>query len=94
MTPNFGRKHRQSERISVLVKQSFEADIDACLARMDSLCDFFLEELVGRISPGSGYGYGSVLNTPPILVRDSIPNVIAGFKSLHDLRVSSLRGRL
>lgn len=86
----YGRKHRQAERIAVLVKQSFEADIDACMARMDSLCDLFLEELVSRLSPGSGYGYGSILNSPPAQLRAVVPNVISGFKALHDLRTSSI----
>ncbi|MCI0559133.1 MAG: hypothetical protein MN733_11605 [Nitrososphaera sp.] len=86
-----GRKHKQAERIAVLVKQSFEADIDACLARMDSFCDLIFEELVRRLSPATVYGnYGSILNSPPALVRASIPSVISGFKALHDLRVKSI----
>ena len=86
-----GRRHRQAERITVLVKQSFEADIDACMARMDSYFDLILEELVRRLSPTTGYGaYGSILNSPPILVRGAIPNAILGFKELHDLRISSI----
>ena len=86
-----GKKHRQAEQISVLVKQCFEADIDACLARMDSFCDFVLEELIRRLAPGKAYGsYGSILNSPPAVIRAAIPNVIAGFKALHDLRVASI----
>jgi len=86
----YGRKHRQAERIAVLVKQCFEADIDACMARMDSLCDLILEELVRRLSPGTGYGYGSILNSPPAAVSAPVPNVISGFKALHNLRISSI----
>jgi len=86
-----GSKHKQAERIAVLVKQSFEADIDACMARMDSYCDLILEELVNRLSPATTYGnYGSILNSPPVLVRTAIPIVISGFKALHDLRVKSI----
>lgn len=84
-----GSKHKSSERIVIMVKQKFEVDIDACIVRLDSLCDLILEELVSRITPGSGYGYGSILNSPNQSLQNSVPTVLAGFKALHDLRLSS-----
>jgi hypothetical protein len=86
----FGTKHKHAERIAVLVKQKFEVDIDACIVRLDSLCDLILEQLVARLSPGTGYGYGSILNSPNKTLLAKIPAVIAGFKALHDMRLSSV----
>ena len=86
----FGGKHKHAERIAVLVKQKFEVDIDACIVRLDSLCDLIFEQLVARISPGSGYRYGSILNSPNPILLATIPSVIAGFKALHDMRISSI----
>lgn len=85
-----GPQHKQAERIAILVKQKFEVDIDACIVRLDSLCDLVFEELVRRYSPSTNYAHGSILNSPSARLRTTIPNVLAGFKVLHDLRVSSL----
>jgi len=86
----FATRHRHAERIAALVKQKFEVDIDACIVRLDSLCDLVMEELVARICPGIGYKYGSTLNSPSKPLLTSIPTVVAGFKALHDMRISSV----
>ena len=85
------RRHKHAEQIAVLVKRSFEVDIDACMARLDSFFDLIFEEAVSRLSPSTRYrNYGSVLNSPPGPVRGAIPNAIAGFRALHDLRITSI----
>jgi retron-type reverse transcriptase len=81
------RIHKDGENLSVFIKQGFESDIDACLVRLDSLCDLIFEKICSHFDPAFTYGtYGSSLNSPTATILASSPNVISGFKDLHELR--------
>jgi len=82
--------HRDAEALAVTIKQGFEVDIDSFLVRLDSLFDLIFAEVGKRINPGFTYtNYGVPLNSPPRALRTGIPDVLAGFKALHDTRISS-----
>lgn len=86
-----GPKHKQAEKIAVFVKQQFEVDIDACVVRLDSLCDLIYEAIFSKLAVGSTYGaYGGMLNAPNQTLKNAIPDTINGFKALHQLRLQSL----
>lgn len=85
-----GAEHRTLERLALSTKQSYETDIDAFVVRLDSFCDGVLQQFVRLYSiPVGKYNFGSVINNPPKTLRSLLPNAVAAFKTLHDLRSRS-----
>jgi hypothetical protein len=85
-----GAEHRTLERLALSMKQSFEADIDAFVVRLDSFCDGVLQHFIKLYAvPVGKYNFGSVINNPPQQLRSLLPAAISAFKSLHELRSRS-----
>jgi hypothetical protein len=84
----FERSHRQGELIALLLKRNFESNIDAFLVQLDSFCDLITEKVWLQLKPGKQYpSYGHAVKDAKL--RAALPDTMAAFLSLHDLRLQS-----
>lgn len=83
-----GVDHAQAEHIAFVVRGYFESSMDSCILSLDSLCDLVYSSVYRRVKPNvKRPSYGHAVKDPDVQV--DYPNVVAGFKALHDLRIQS-----
>lgn len=84
----FGKSHRQAEIMMIFLKRNRETNIDAFLVQLDSYCDLLTAEIWVRLKPGKGYpNFGHAIKDATL--NAALPDLMAAFLALHDLRLQS-----
>ncbi len=84
----FGASHRHAELMTIFLKRNFKSNIDAFLVQLDSYCDLMTEKVWARLKPGKTYpNYGHAVKDATL--RAALPDTMAVFLTLHDLRLQS-----
>jgi retron-type reverse transcriptase len=84
----YGKQHRHAELMMIFLKRNRESNIDAFLVQLDSYCDYKLSGVFSRLVPNKTCPKYGVALKHPVLIA-SLPNMMAAFRKLHDLRLQS-----
>lgn len=81
--------HHHAELLAVNVKKHYEANIDACIVALDSLCDHIFAQIYAKHLPKNKYpSYGAALKNSPTLTT-AFPKLVEALRRLHELRLES-----